>query len=447
MTVAVALLVLSASVVSLHAQAAPPSAAPSVSSDRMVYASNASGMKLGKIGPGAAAGGIAVPDDGWYLVVRTEGTTTSETLYDKGRERQTLVTQYDAAGTLSRQLLVTDGVPVSDIVYDRAGYPSEEKRFLEDGSTETFRFTYTKGRLVARTTLREGVIVDTRSYLYSPDGRLVSVVRTGDTTSQLAGTAGQSTYDTGKTADAPGGTTGAAGQTAGAATPALGAGGKTGAAAGGTTGTQVTPSMAAGSSLASVGSGRDGLSWRWKTSPTGTVLEGRNGEGRLVLTETWTTEGLASREEKTWTGDTLAAISVTTAGSTTITGYIVSGPATGSILSIEVSRDGKTVSTETRSYDDQGRLSTRTIALALKSVRPATTETVYTYDAADTPATESTFEDGSMTRRILYESAGVRIEEFWDDGAVFARVRYEDGRRVLEEIVQNGVVVRTRKFD
>ena len=52
-----------------------------------------------------------------------------------------------------------------------------------------------------------------------------------------------------------------------------------------------------------------------------------------------------------------------------------------------------------------------------------------------------------MTRRILYESAGVRIEEFWDDGAVFARVRYEDGRRVLEEIVQNGVVVRTRKFD
>jgi len=346
-------------------------------------------------------GAQAAPASGWYasdqsgmafeavsgpagseytLRVSAQEDGQRSELFKNGEAVQSWTRSYGPTGFLAREALEKGGSIREEFLYDAAGRPLLERMFLEDGNVEEIAYTYSSGRLASKTTSFAGAIISTMTYRYAPDGRLALARQTG---SEHA-----------------------------------------------VSGFGTSASQKGGSSS-------------WRLVSGGLELRAYDADGRLVSTAVYAGAELISREERTWSEGALRLVVLESAdGTKVITEYGTDGAAAGAIVAVSTERDGAVVSTERRSYDDEGRVSRIDYSAGDRS-----SSVENTYDDEGVLAQAKTSSGGAIVSLVRYESPTVRVEELYDGGVAFARVRYEDGRRVLEEMLRDGVVVRSRRFE
>lgn len=129
---------------------------------------------------GLAIEPAAGPGDAEYalLVAETGGSFRSE-LYRDGEALRAWLRTYGRRGALVREAMEEGGSIREERLYDDDGQPSLERIFLSGGAVEETAFEYASGRLLSKTTSRDGSVVSTTSYLYAPDGRLAMARSTG----------------------------------------------------------------------------------------------------------------------------------------------------------------------------------------------------------------------------------------------------------------------------
>jgi len=354
------------------------------------YVSDPSGLAIeSTTGPGGAE---------YALLVTGSGGSFRSELYRDGEAVRAWLRTYGRRGAIVREAMEEGGSIREERLYDGDGQPSLERIFLAGGSVEETAYEYAAGRLVSRTTSRDGAVVSTTSYLYAPDGRLAM-----------------------------------ARATAGAAT---------GAAAG-----------TAGGRASSAG----GASSGWTLGPLGLELRSYDGDGRLVRVALYVGAEEQRSEERTWAGGRLERVVVTEpSGARTETVYATDGPAAGEIVSLTERRGDVVAHVELRSYDRDGRLilversyggTGASSGGTGASSGAAASTTAYEYDGSGELVSATTTVGGEIVTAVRYEPDGARVEESYDSGELFARVRYEDGRRVLEELLERGQVIQTRSFE
>ena len=130
------------------------------------YDSDSSGMKYNTSeGPNEA---------GWSLLQYVKESTEHTEIYENGLPIKSWARTYDTQGRLEREALTQDGMIREELLYDKDGFPSLERRYNENGAVEDTKYTYASGRLVSKTVSLDGLTVKVISYLYAPDGRLAS---------------------------------------------------------------------------------------------------------------------------------------------------------------------------------------------------------------------------------------------------------------------------------
>ncbi|MCP5454009.1 MAG: hypothetical protein H7A27_08530 [Spirochaetaceae bacterium] len=129
--------------------------------------------------------GLAIePSDGrgdaeYALLVTESGGAFRSELYRDGEAVRAWLRTYGRRGALVREAMEEGGSIREERLYDDAGQPTVERIFLSGGAVEETAYEYASGRLVSKTTSRDGAVAAVTSYLYAPDGRLAMARSTG----------------------------------------------------------------------------------------------------------------------------------------------------------------------------------------------------------------------------------------------------------------------------
>ncbi len=336
---------------------------------------------------GLAIEPAAGPGDAEYaLLVAESGGSFRSALYRDGEAVRAWLRTYGRRGALVREAMEEGGSIREERLYDDAGQPTVERIFLSGGAVEETAYEYASGKLVSKTTSRDGSVLSKTSYLYAPDGRLAMARSTGG--------------------------------------------------------------VAAGSAAAAGADGAPSSSWT--LGPLGLELRSYDGEGRLVRVSVYAGAEEKRREERSWAGGRVERVVVVeSSGAELETIYATDGPAAGKAVSAIERRDGQETRVERRSYDGEGRLVLVETSSGVTGSSSGGTVTSIAYEYGDSGelASASTRIDGELVTVARYEPDGARVEESYDAGELFARVRFEDGRRVLEELLDHGAVIQARSFE
>ncbi len=111
------------------------------------------------------------------------------------------------------------------------------------------------------------------------------------------------------------------------------------------------------------------------------------------------------------------------------------------VLHRSVTESGRLIEDETRTYDSQDRLVSRTVVF-----RRSTTEERYRYDPDGSTEREE-YRDGILARSVVTAAGGSEVETTYADGRAILIVYRRDGVRYREETLRDGTVIRTRSFD
>lgn len=161
-----------------HAQGAGPS----------WYGSDALGSTLAPLSAEAAAAA------GWALRVDRTGLSERSTLFQNGAELRSWTRDFLADGRLARERIEESGIVLEDTRFNGDGTVSGQTIRLGDGSLEERVYAYSDGRL-AKVGIRVGDAPErTLSYVYGPDGRLLSLRDSAGRSAGSAPSGGASWY-------------------------------------------------------------------------------------------------------------------------------------------------------------------------------------------------------------------------------------------------------------
>lgn len=181
---------------------------------------------------------------------------------------------------------------------------------------------------------------------------------------------------------------------------------------------------------------------RWSLEDGLLILRVYGEDGRLARVARYEGDEARSVETLGWKDGRLESSRLEEGDESTVTEYLLDGPAAGLPAARRRLRGGSPASLARFGYDAEGRLASERIeeggAVALRE---------YAYDAEGKLLSGTESLNGAVVKVTRYEPDGARTEELYAHGAAVARIRYEDGRRVREEILKGGVVVRTRVFE
>jgi hypothetical protein len=318
---------------------------------------------------------------GYVLELVKEGSKETRILRLDGRERERLL--IEATRTGRRETHSIEGRIDKILEYDARSYLLAEKSYVPDSDSPilTLLYSYAQGRLKEVKALDgEGLPTGSLVYRYDPKGRLLELGASGS-------------FGAGETGMVPG-----------LLPPAL---------------LWSSTKTGDGSLYSVVFYDAEGRPVRYETrqgqkSLSTQVLQ--YGKGGLVL----------SRQETD--GPAQAA---------TETSYDQLGRA---VLKV-TKKAGIETGRESFSYDDKGRL-VEDLSRQGKTV----TRRTWTYDEGDVLSRESTTIDGSLFSVVSIKADGSTVKELYDKGVLFLRSYHSKGKLLREEFMSNGLVVRTKDY-
>ncbi len=134
---------------------------------------------LGEVLPGARS--LASPGEGWFLAVEVNGAQERRTLVFEGKTQKVFLLDFDAGGSLLRQQVFQNNLPVQDTGYVSGdARPQQETLFAGGVPSVVYRYQYAVDGLSSRLAEdAEGTFLFRDTLYRYPDGRLRRLERDG----------------------------------------------------------------------------------------------------------------------------------------------------------------------------------------------------------------------------------------------------------------------------